>query len=97
MLIDIKAITPAGVSRQHFNQILGYYILNRIEGKHIINKIGIYSARYSELIVYSISDLINEKDLEDLIEWFKEKAYEQNGALYELEKSRMELLDVLEF
>lgn len=88
LLIDIKAIKSAGISRQYFNQILGYYILNAIENKYDIKRIGIYSARYAEFIIIKISDIVSELELNNLISWFREKAYLEYGPLYELEKAK---------
>lgn len=95
MLIDIKTIKGAGMSRQHFNQLLGYYFLSRIEGRVEIKRIGIYSARYSEFMCFDIADLFKEDEVSELTNWFYEEAYKQYGSIYELGKSRLELLEIM--
>lgn len=83
MLIDFKMIKKAGVDRNHFNQLMGYYLLNEIGGicdkidetgnkkeKHEINKIGIYSSRYGDLLVYNIDDIFDKSKLDEEKNWF---------------------------
>lgn len=92
IIIDIKAIKVSGISRPHFDQLFGYYILSRLENMEDIRRLGIYSARYGELLVYTIDDIINESKMKELTEWFRDRGYNDYGSLYELEKSRRDLL-----
>jgi len=94
-LIDIKTIKSAGITRQHFNQLIGYYLLSRIEGRIDIRRLGIYSARYSDFICFNISDIIPEEDIERITKWFYDEAYKQYGSLYELAKIQRELLETM--
>lgn len=79
MLIDIKVTTQAGLKRDFFNQLMGYYILNKIAGidsnyGNTINRLGIYSARYGELISFNVNDVIDENTFNDFCHWFIDKA-----------------------
>lgn len=93
MLIDIKVLANPGMTRQHFNQLFGYYFLSRIQGDYTINKLGIYSARYSDLITFNVEDILDTNQIEKLTDWFYKEAYSRYGSLYELHKKKIELLD----
>lgn len=86
VLIDIKTVKAAGINRQAFNQLFGYYILNRIEGSYNINYLGIYSARYGELIKFKVSDIVEDNSLSILTHWFEELALKEYGPIYEMAK-----------
>ena len=80
ILIDIKTSKTEGISKQDFNQIIAYYILAEllIDNKdfaynHLVcqqnvrlKKVGIYKARYGELLTYDIGDILTEKDVFDI-------------------------------
>jgi len=76
ILIDIKCTRHRQISREAFNQILGYYILYRIGGienvpsRHKINHLGIYFARHAELISFSVNEFIPEKKLPEISDMF---------------------------
>jgi hypothetical protein len=80
MLIDIKSVKAAGMKRTDFDQLMGYYLLNEVggitghTGKHSINKVAIYSSRYSELMVLDIENIFDTGKLPGLKEWLKEVA-----------------------
>lgn len=80
VLIDFKTVKAAGMKRPDFNQLMGYYLLNEIGGitnykeQHQINKIGIYSSRYGELMVIDIDDIFDRESLPEIKEWLKEEA-----------------------
>ena len=82
MLIDIKTTKYLKVTRDHINQILGYYILHRIGGiidappDHQINTIGIYFSRHGYLHTWPITDFIDEASYPDLQQWFEKRAFE---------------------
>lgn len=69
VLVDFKTVKAAGMKRNDFDQLMGYYLLSEIGGitgyekKHAINKIAVYSSRYGELMTLDIKDII---DLERL-------------------------------
>jgi len=79
MLIDIKVTTQPGITREFYNQLIGYYILNRIvslqnNNRNMISRLGVYSARYGELISFDVNGVINENAFNDFCRWFIEKA-----------------------
>lgn len=80
MLIDIKVTTKVGMNREFFNQLMGYYFLNKIaeiEGSsysNTINKLGIYSARYGELISFDVNEVIEQYEVREFCHWFIDKA-----------------------
>jgi hypothetical protein len=81
MLIDIKVTTKAGINREFFNQLMGYYTLNEIAGIEYnfgktINKLGIYSARYGELISFDVNEVIEQNEFREFCHWFIDKAGE---------------------
>lgn len=83
MLIDIKVTKKEGMKRDFFNQLMGYYILHRIAipDKKLskeISKLGIYSARFGELISFNVDDVIDENSFDDFCKWLINKA----GELY---------------
>lgn len=76
MLIEIKTVKRFCVSRQHLNQLIGYYILDCIAGideitkPSSINKIGIYFSRYGYFWSARIEDLISPEMTEKMIFWW---------------------------
>jgi hypothetical protein len=74
-LIDIKVTMNFRLKREYFNQILCYYFLSIIGGVNSnksdkpIEKIGIYFARHSELLIFPISSLGDTQKLESFTEW----------------------------
>ena len=76
VLVDFKTVKAAGMKRTDFNQLMGYYLLNEIggitnyDGEHQINKIGVYSSRFSELITIDIDDIFDRKKLPEIKGWF---------------------------
>jgi len=77
-LIDLKSVQAAGMKRADFDQLMGYYLLNEIgeingyEGKQEINRIAVYSSRFSEMMVLNISDIFDTSHLPQLKEWLCE-------------------------
>lgn len=81
MLVDIKVIQQPGMSREIFNQLLGYYTLYRIggfdkDGRFPINRVAIYSARYGEFLKYDIESLMSNNTYSDFEDNFICKAKE---------------------
>lgn len=82
-MIDIKTTKKLEVSRDMFNQIIGYYILGNIGGigaENVdisnINEIGFYFSRYGIKYMYDVEDIINFDSLPYFIDKFKDKAEE---------------------
>jgi hypothetical protein len=62
MLIEVKVTKHLQISREHFNQIIGYYLLYLIGGiqtrkKVKISKLGIYFARHDVLWSMKVHDI----------------------------------------
>ncbi len=62
MLIEVKVTKHLNVSREHFNQIIGYYILYLIGGLQLrkkvkITKVAIYFARHDVLWSMKVDDI----------------------------------------
>jgi hypothetical protein len=77
-IIDIKTTRKLEVTRDMFNQIIGYYILGEIGGigkEKInipnINEIGFYFSRYGIKFMYKVEDIIDFNFLSNFIEKFK--------------------------
>jgi len=79
-LIDIKTIKNIELSREHFNQLLGYYILLTLEGMADYEEITeieylcVYFARYGYLHQMPIADFIDPQRFSRLVKWFVEMA-----------------------
>lgn len=75
-LIEIKTSKNFSLRRDHFNQLIGYYILFRIGGidssvgKSQINQLGVYFSRYGYLVKFKIEDIAEEETFGDFENWF---------------------------
>lgn len=82
-LIDIKTTKFLELNRDHFNQIIGYYILFLIGGIDNAPKntkvefIGIYYSRHGLLYKVAIKEVIKNCDLQKFIKWFKKRAEQE--------------------
>jgi hypothetical protein len=83
MLIDIKTTKKLELTREYFNQIIGYYALYRMGGiigmpvKHPIKRLGIYFSRYRYLYSINVQDVIDETKFPKFLEWFRQRASAQ--------------------
>ncbi len=79
-LIDIKTTKFLELKRDHFNQIIGYYILFLLGGIDNapkikkIESIGIYYSRHGLLYKVPIKEVVKSCDLQEFIKWFKKRA-----------------------
>lgn len=78
-LIDIKSGKHLELSREIFNQIVGYYVLSCISGidncpPGKLTYLAVYYARYGVLHRLKLSDFVVETRMPEFIEWFKECA-----------------------
>jgi hypothetical protein len=82
VLVDIKTSKYLEFTREQFNQIVGYYILNRVSGRvgavegMKFTKLGIYYSRYGILHLVPIEVIENNPKLKEFIEWFVKRAKE---------------------
>jgi len=90
MLIDIKTSKYSELSRQSFDQLIGYYCLYEIGSvkmvgrdpaklislpkRHRIRRLAIYYSRFGYLHVMGVKDLINTAEFPSFLVWFKKKA-----------------------
>ncbi len=82
-IIDIKTTKKLEISREMFNQIIGYYVLGKIGGigeekieVSNINEIGFYFSRYGMKYMYKVEEIINFNSLPNFIDKFKDRAKE---------------------
>ena len=80
-LLDIKTTKKCEITRDMFNQIIGYYILGKIGGigeEHLdistVNEIGIYFSRFGKNYLFKVDEIIDEDKLLPFIDWFKHRA-----------------------
>lgn len=77
-LIDIKTTKNLKFERDHYNQLIGYYILSKIghidgmKGK--IKKIGIYFSRHGILHTIPISQIDENPKFVSFVKWFEKEA-----------------------
>jgi hypothetical protein len=80
LLVDIKTTKKFELARYDFNQLMGYYILSKIDEidgaprGHEIKRLGIYFARYAYLFVFNVADVVNPATFPQFLEWFQERA-----------------------
>ena len=77
-LIDIKTTKNLKFEREHYNQLIGYYILSKI-GKisglnEKIKKIGIYFSRHGVLQTIPASQIDENPNFDSFVKWFEKEA-----------------------
>ena len=86
-IIDIKTTKKLNLTREYFDQLIGYYILYKIGGIEgmpsncEIKRLGIYFSRYGYLHFIDVRDIIREDAFPNFVEWFKKRASDE----YELD------------
>jgi hypothetical protein len=79
-LIEIKTIKNFEIDRDHFNQLLGYVVLqelNRLSGAKAgprISKIAIYFSRHAHLEVFDLKKLVKTETFPSFLQWFSDMA-----------------------
>ena len=79
-LVDIKTTMKLEFTRDHYNQLIGYYILSKIgfvkglSKKSIIFNLGIYYSRYGILKTIPTKFVEMNPNFNNFIKWFKNKA-----------------------
>jgi hypothetical protein len=87
-IIDIKTTKKLELTRNYFDQLMGYYILYKIEtidgmlSNCEIKRLGIYFSRYAYLHFIDVQDVIREDTFPTFVEWFKKRAGEEYGLIY---------------
>lgn len=83
-LIEIKTTKKLELNRKHLNQLIGYFVLYKINNERIdklrkkisINELGMYFSRYGLLFTFKIDDVTDSTKLKKFIQWFKKKVKE---------------------
>ena len=78
-LIDVKTTKNLKITRENYNQLIGYYILSKIGGiggtkEHKIKNVAIYFSRHGLLHTIPVSRFENNPKFDSFLGWFKEKA-----------------------
>jgi hypothetical protein len=87
MLIDIKTVKEFDLSRETFNQLIGYYTLSKIDQingappQHFIKRLGIYFSRYAYLHVIPVEEVIDERLFPQFLEWFVKRARQRGSSV----------------
>lgn len=83
MIIEVKTTKSFKLERDHFHQLIGYYILHEIAGvdsgttghdKPAITKLGVYFARFGYLYSIAVRDVIRAETFPSLLDWFVKRA-----------------------
>lgn len=90
ILLEVKTIQKLALRRDHFHQLIGYYLLaciggvDGLETKPGIMRLGIYFSRHAELFTFPVSEVIKKRDLQRTLEWFEaliERQYPQKSPI----------------
>jgi len=77
-LIDIKTTKNLKFEREHYNQLIGYYILSKIDKTSGLNekikKIGIYFSRHGILQTIPTSQIDENPKFDSFVKWFEKEA-----------------------
>jgi hypothetical protein len=84
LLVDFKVVSKNEHNSEHFDQLLGYYLLANHCSRHVpieeffvqINKVGIYYCRHGYLWSMPVSFWTEQADFPKLKEWFFVRANE---------------------
>jgi len=85
-IIDIKTTKNLRLERDHFNQLIGYFVLHEIAGvgslipKPAITKVGIYFSRFGYLHTIDLGGVIHPETFPDFVEWFITRAKQEYAA-----------------
>ncbi len=79
LLVDIKTTKKIEVSRDYFNQLIGYALLHQINQQNhgsvrdpgaSLSRVGIYFSRYAYLWTVNLDEIIPEGFDNNFVEWF---------------------------
>lgn len=80
IIIDVKTTKKLVLQREHFNQLISYYVLHEIAGvgelrpKPAISKVAIYFSRHAYLYVLELDEIVDRQTFPDFVCWFKDRA-----------------------
>ncbi len=78
-LIDVKTTKFLSFTQEHYNQLIGYYILSKLgeinESENIpISKVGIYFSRHGVLHTIPTDQIENHPNFPKFVNWFEKSA-----------------------
>ena len=79
-LVDIKTVKRLEFTREQYNQLIGYLILNKIAGGigklkgATITRMGVYYSRYGLLHMIPTDSVDQKGNLRDFVSWFTDRA-----------------------
>jgi hypothetical protein len=80
MLVDIKTVKNFELTRDHFNQLIGYLALHELPGltnrrrPRSISAVAIYYARHAHLEVFETARIVNTQSFPTFLKWFRNRA-----------------------
>ena len=77
LIVDIKTTKTLKLTRRHYNQVIGYYILDMVDnqGRSSFEGVGIYYSRHGILHVVKKEEFADGITPE-FLDWFVERAME---------------------
>lgn len=85
-IVDIKTTKNLRLARDHFNQLIGYFVLHEIAGvgglipKPKIMRVGIYFSRHAFLYMFDLQDVIHSETFPAFVDWFIARAKQEYAA-----------------
>lgn len=85
-IVDIKTTKNLRLERDHFNQLIGYFVLHEIAGvgglipKPEITRVRIYFSRFGYLHTIHLDDIIHLETFPVFVEWFRTRARQEYAA-----------------
>jgi len=76
MLVDVKTTKRFELSRETFNQLIGYMLLHEMGGfdgaksKQKITRLGVYFSRFGHLEAFDVKDIVNPETFPAFRQWF---------------------------
>jgi hypothetical protein len=76
-LVEVKVTIDNKINKLYFNQLIGYVLLYRLGGfagirrQPKLRRIGVYMARYAELVTWNLADIAAEQTFAKAAAWFK--------------------------
>jgi hypothetical protein len=79
-IVDIKTTKFLELTRDQYNQLIGYYCLYKLGGidgltkRHKIKSLGIYYSRFGKLATFSVEEFEKSSKFIPFLKWFKKTA-----------------------
>ena len=85
-IIEIKTTKDLQLKRKYFDELMGYFVLDRIEAMSSpdprpgISKVGIYFSRYAYLYIMDLAGIVRPDTLPSFMDWFVTRAQQEYAA-----------------